>query len=127
MFIKRVSPIIQRVFGAALLFFGLNKVFSFFPIPEKEGFAKVFLDAVDGSGYIMFVIMIVQILAGIALLVNRYVALALVVMFPITLNIFLFHVLHDRDALIPTVVLMAWNSLLILANRQKYSAILSPR
>lgn len=123
----RVIPIIQRVFGAALLFFGLNKMFAFVPLPERIGFAKLFLDAIGDAGYIMPIIMIAQIMVGLALLTNRFVALGLVIIFPISLNIFLFHLLNDAEGIVPATIFMAWNTVLLFANMPKYKPMLLAR
>ncbi|HXW52997.1 MAG TPA: hypothetical protein VEL47_02700, partial [Myxococcota bacterium] len=96
---KTILGIIQRIFGLALLFFGINKIFQFVPLPAHQGFAQSFLEHLTQSVYIMPIIMMVQIIVGASLLANRYVALALVIMFPISLNIFLFHAFHAQAAL----------------------------
>jgi len=116
--------IIQRVFGLALLFFGLNKIFQFIPLPEHQGFAQSFLDHLTQSGYILPIIMVAQIMAGLSLLLNRFVPVALIVMFPISLNIFLFHAFHAPGALIPATIFLAWNSMLMLSRIRIYRALL---
>lgn len=122
-----IPAIIQRVFGAVLLFFGCNKIFSFLPIPEHVGFAENFFQTINSSGYIMPIIAMVQIFAGVAFLTNRYVALGLVVLFPITLNIFLFHALHAVSAIVPATIFMAWNTMLIFSRFDKYRPLLTAK
>jgi len=55
-----------------------------------EGWA--FIQAVSASGYIFPVIAIVSLLSGLAFVFNRYVAIAAIVLVPITLNFAIFHI-----------------------------------
>src|SRR5689334_21469854 len=80
---KFVFWIIQRVFGSALLLFGLNSLFSFLPLPKHEGYAKLFFEVLAESTYILPIITVVQIGSGAALWMNRFVPLALILIFPI--------------------------------------------
>ena len=75
----------------------------------------------------MPIIITVQTAVGIALLVNQFVALALIFLFPISINIFLFHLFHDRAAMIPATIMMAWNTMLMLTRIRTYKAIVHLR
>ena len=121
---KIMLNIMQRVFGSALLFFGLNKIFAFLPLPQHTGFAQSFLDHLMQSGYIMEIIMVVQIMVGLSLLLNRYVEVALIFMFPISMNIFLFHFFHAQSAIIPATIFLVWNTVLMLSRANVYKILL---
>jgi putative oxidoreductase len=58
------------------------------------------------------------------LLVNKYTALALVVIFPILLNAFLFHLFLDIAGIGGATIAIAMNIFLIFSNKQAYSEIL---
>ena len=84
--------ILRSLLGLVYLVFGLNFFFHFLPMqpmPEKAG---AFAGALMGSGYFFQYMKVLEVLGGLLLLVNRYTALALLWLFPITLNIFLFHI-----------------------------------
>jgi putative oxidoreductase len=121
---KLPLAIMQRLLGSALLLFGLNNLFHFLPLPDHQGFAQSFLTNIYDAGYIIPIIIAVQVGVGIALLVNRFVPLALIVLFPISLNIFLFHLLHDRATMIPAIIMMAWNTVLIFSRLRTYRPLL---
>lgn len=55
-----------------------------------EGFS--FVSAVDATGYIFPIIVVSSFLCGLAFVLNKYVALAAIVLVPITLNFALLHV-----------------------------------
>jgi putative oxidoreductase len=61
---------------------------------EGEMAKSAFITAMVDTGYLWPIIGITELLAGLAILSGRFVPLALIVLAPITLNIFLFHVFH---------------------------------
>lgn len=93
-----------------------------------EGFNLI--EAIASSGYMFSVIGIFLLLCGIALITNRYVALAAVVLIPITLNFALFHVflglrefsLREFISYVPLIL----NLYIIYIERGKYTTLLKP-
>jgi putative oxidoreductase len=120
-----LKKILQTVFGSALLLISINKIFTIFPLPEKQGFAKLFLDTMENSHYMMPMIVAIQLLAGLSLLSNRYVSLSLLALLPISINIFLFHFFHDAEAIVPACVILGWNLILITGRMQSYKPLIS--
>ena len=51
-----------------------------------------FIKAIQANGYMFLTIGIISLVSGLALLANRYVALAAMLMIPITVNFALFHI-----------------------------------
>lgn len=101
---------IQRpIFGLALAFFGLNGFFHFMSLPHHTDFAGEFMQALEGSGYLMPAIALIELTAGCALILNRGVNLALMSMLPISLNIFAFHAFHAPIAIIPASMILGIN------------------
>jgi uncharacterized membrane protein YphA (DoxX/SURF4 family) len=69
----------------------------------------------------------IELIFGLALIFGRFVPLAVVVLFPITLNIFLFHAfLAPQDMIVPSALLAA-NVFLAFAYRQKYQTLVTAR
>lgn len=79
--------------GLIFLVFGLNGFFGFIPLPPHEGAAAKFMGGLAAAGYFFPMLKITEIAVGVALLTNRFTALALVVLAPITINIVAFHAL----------------------------------
>src|ERR1700680_5320518 len=76
-----VSLIAQYLPGVIFLVMGLNGFLNFIPLPLPGGTAGQFMSALYVSHY-LWVIFAFQVLAGVLLLVNRYVPLAGAVLAP---------------------------------------------
>lgn len=77
--------------GAIFTVFGLNGFFNFLSMPAPTGLAAAFLGGLGASGYMFPLIKGTEVVAGILLLSNRFVPLALTILAPIVLNIVAFH------------------------------------
>src|SRR6202051_522181 len=85
-----VSLIAQYLAGVIFLVMGLNGFLNFIPLPPPGGVAGQFMGALFVSHY-LWVIFAFQVIAGVLLLVNRYVPLAVAVLAPVIVNIITFH------------------------------------
>jgi len=91
-----------------------------------EGWA--FISAIAANGYLFPAIGIVLLISGLAFIFNRYVALAAVILMPITVNFALFHIflgfrefsLREAVSYIPLVL----NLYIIYRERKKYAMLL---
>ena len=124
----RVSMILRILLGLILVIFGVNKFAGFLEMPpfEEGSAAANYMGGLFGSPYFGPLLGIVEILGGLALVLNRYVALALVVIAPVALNILLFHLTMDIGGGLLGYVLFALTLILLFVNKDKYAALLSP-
>lgn len=83
------------------------------------------MGALGASGYFFPMLKIFEVLAGIMLLTGKYVPLAIAILGPITLNIFLFHAAMEPGGLIIGIVVFGANILLAVANKDKFKGIFS--
>lgn len=113
--------------GAVFVVFGLNGFFNFIPMPPMPMKASAFMMALGGTGYFFPVLKITEIVCGLMLLANKYVALALVILAPIVLQIVLFHVFlaPGVQALVLPILMTVAGVLLAKSIKQKYAALLS--
>ena len=88
---KIAALIARSLLGLVYLVFGLNFFFHFIPQPPPAGAAAAFETGLFGAGYFFPFMKVIEIVSGLFLLINRFTAFFLLVLFPITLNIFLFH------------------------------------
>src|ERR1700750_1209466 len=89
----RIASVIARYLaGLIFLVMGLNGFLHFIPLPPPAGVAGQFMGALFVSHY-LWVIFAFQVIAGLLLLVNRYVPLAVAVLAPVLVNILTFHAL----------------------------------
>src|SRR5271165_1069257 len=88
----RIWPLLARLLmGLLFLVFGLNGFLHFIPQPKDmpEGVAA-FSGALAKTGYMFPMVMGTQVLAGVLLLLNRFVPLALALIAPVIVNIIAF-------------------------------------
>src|SRR5215510_16120235 len=95
---KIASVIARYLAGVIFLVMGLNGFLSFIHLPPPEGIAAQFMGALYVSHY-LWVIFAFQVIAGVLLLINRYVPLAVAVLAPVIVNILTFHVLMAPSGL----------------------------
>jgi putative oxidoreductase len=124
---NKAKLIIRILFGLMLVIFGLNKLLQFMPMPPMPEAAGEFMGALVKSGYLMFIVAIVEVVAGVLLLVNKYQSLALVVVFPVILNAFLFHLFLDLAGVGGAAVAMAMNIFLFFANKESYKSLFNSK
>jgi putative oxidoreductase len=89
----KIATIISRiVLGFIYLVFGLDYFLHFIPYePNHTGKVAAFKAGLIGVGYFYPMIKSIQIVGGVALLTNRYAPFFAVVLFPISVNVFLYH------------------------------------
>jgi len=112
---SRLPTIARYLLGLVFTVFGLNFFLHFIPTPPPtDPAAGAFLGALFASGYVLTIVKLVEIGAGLLLLANRFVPLALALLAPIVVNIVAFHaVLAPAGVALPLVVLalelyLAW-------------------
>jgi len=93
--ILRFAPVAARVLlGLIFTVFGLNFFLHFLPQPPPPSpEAASMLGGLMNSGYIMQVVKVVEVSAGLLLLANFFVPLALALLAPIIVNIVAVHLL----------------------------------
>ena len=124
---KNATNIISILLGLILVVFGLNKFLNFMPPLELAAPATEFMGALVKTGYIMAIVAIVEIVTGVLIATNKFRALALVVLFPIMLNAFLFHLFLDRGNIIPALLAILMNIYLLFANKNKFAELLKDK
>ena len=86
--------------GVAFVFFGANHILNFYHMPMPPGDAGTYLGLLFTHHYFAFV-GFVQLVAGILLLVGRFVPFALAILGPVLVNILLYDFLFDPKSLPP--------------------------
>lgn len=116
---KTVLLISRLLLGAVFFIFGLNAFFPFIPMPPLQGMAGNFVGALVQSGYFFPFLKSLEVIGGFMLLTGFYMPLVLLVLFPITLNIMLFHLFLGLDGL-PISILMFVAHLILLFGHKSY-------
>ena len=119
--------IVRTLMGLMFLFASIVVLFNLVPQPELKGAVKTFMEGMQASVYLMTLIKITELACGLAFITNRFAPLATVVIFPITLNILLFHTFVSPEGLSTAVPLLLANLFLAFAYRKNYAALVATK
>jgi putative oxidoreductase len=99
----------------------------FLPQPAHPGPGGDFLGALVASGYVMSIVKVVELVAGLMLLGNRFVPLALALLAPVLVGIVGYHVAFEPATGVPGYVLLALELYLAWAYRAAFAPMLRAR
>ena len=128
-FTRFVPPVARWLLGLPMIIFGLNGFLNFIPqpetpLPEK---AVAFATALMESGYMMPLIGLTQLVAGVLLVTNRFVPLALVLLAPFFVNSVAFHIFLEPSGLVPALVFTVLELYLAWQYRAAFAPMLAAR
>jgi putative oxidoreductase len=109
----KIAVIIVRVLmGLMFLFASVAFFFKLMPQPEMSGPIKLFNEGLAASGYFMPFLKIVELISGLLLVAGLFVPLTAIIIFPITIHIFLLHLFLAPEG-IPVAVFMLFGNLFL--------------
>jgi len=123
---KTASVVARYLAGVIFLVMGLNGFLNFIPLPPPGGIAGQFMTVLFVSHY-LWVIFAFQVVAGVLLLVNRYVPLAVAVLAPIIVNILTFHATMAPSGLPLALFVAALWALIFIDVRTAFSELFKSR
>lgn len=123
----KITVIIVRVL-MGLMFLQASLMFFLKMYPAQPEMSKDIMTYMSGLtiGHTLEIIKAIELLCALCFLIGRYVALATVVLFPITVNIFLYHVMLDPSNMLVAVLIFIAHIFLIYAYRKNYAGMLNP-
>jgi hypothetical protein len=121
---KKTTLICRILLGFLYLVFGLDYFLHFIPYqPHHTGRVAAFKAALVDTGYFYPMIKSIQVAGGISLLLNRYAPFFAVVLFPLSVNVFLYHTILVPSGWLMGVLLVVPNLFLGYAYRKYYSGM----
>jgi putative oxidoreductase len=123
---KILALIARILLGLIFLVFGLNKFHTFIPAPMPTGLAGQFVGALFVSHYLL-VVATIEVVTSVLLLSNRYVPLALTLLGPVIINIFLFHSFLEPSGLPMALFLVVLWFILFASVRQAFAGIFAQK
>ena len=129
---KIAMIIVRTLMGLLFLFASITYfmlVMGMFPPPPMEGAVKTFNEGLAASGYFFTLLKITEFVCGLLLVTGRFVPLALVILSPIIINIFMVHFFLDRSMpgpLISTFLVVA-NIFLAYCYRDAFKPLLTSK
>lgn len=124
---KITTIIIRVLLGLMFLFASISYFVTPPPDMKIEGNIKLFMEGITASGYLMPLVKVMELICGLAFVIGRYVALANIVILPVTVNILMVNALLMPDGLPMAIAILAANIFLIYAYRTHYSTIFSAK
>ena len=116
--------IVRTLIGLLFLVASITYFLSTSPPPEGlTGNTKTFFDGLAASGYIMPLSKVFELLCALAFISGRFVALAVVVIFPIVLNILFINAIHLPSGLPIAIALFVGILFLAYAHRASYQPL----
>ncbi|MDQ6844281.1 MAG: hypothetical protein M3Z92_08020 [Bacteroidota bacterium] len=125
---KATVLICRLLLGFLYLVFGLDYFLHFIPYqPLHIGKTGALVAGLKGVGYIYPMMKVIQIVGGLSLLLNRYTPFFAVVVFPISLNVLLFHTILVPSGWLMGVLLFVPNILLGYGYRKYYKGMFTAK
>lgn len=115
---SKFTLITRILLGIILLLSGLNKILKIIPTPADsliESFGKV--------DYIFPIVAALEIFIAILLLSKKWVAFALILLVPLSLNILLFHIYLNFEGILPAIIVATLNGILLYKHRRQYAPL----
>ncbi|MBT5870195.1 DoxX protein [Flavobacteriaceae bacterium] len=117
------TTILRMLLGVSLLIFGMNKFIAFIPIFDMAPAAANFMESLNSTGYVLYVVASLELLIGGLLLFKKWVPFALILLAPIVVNILLFHLFLDVSGMLVAVLMVAITGVLIYKYWKSYSSL----
>lgn len=120
---SKFTQIVRILLGLILIVFGVNKIYSFIPLPQPPPQAADFMASLADTGYILTLVAIFEIIIGFLLICRLWVPFVLLLLVPLSLNILLFHLFLDIPAIGTALLVVILNGILIYKHRLKYKPL----
>jgi putative oxidoreductase len=119
-------PLVSRLLLGLMFFvFGLNNILGFIHLPLPSGDALTWMGILHAHNYMTFVGVIMTI-AGLLLLVGRFVPLALTLIAPVIVNILLYHALLWPHGIAPAIIALVLEVVLLIAYHRSFAPLFAP-
>lgn len=123
---SKVFLVLRILLGLFVLFFGLNKLIpgGLIEMPQPTGDAGAYFGALVNSKTLMLVA-IVEVVAGLTLIVNKFGALLALILMSVSVNAVLFHAVLDPGGIGGALALLVLNCAVLFGYKDKYKALLN--
>lgn len=117
----------RLLLGLIFVVFGVNAFLNFIPMPPPPEQAMKFLGGLMAAGYFFPFMKSIEILGGLLLLSGFFIPLALTVLAPIVVNIFLFHTILAPAGAPLAILILVLEIVAAWGYREKFAPILKAK
>lgn len=125
----KITLVLRILLGLIFTVFGLNGFLHFLPMGTLPDPAMKFAMAMMDTGYLMTLVKGVEVISGVLLLSGFFVPLAMLLLSPIIVNIFLFHAFlapGNGGMVVPSLVVILQIAL-AYQYKETFSAVLKAK
>ncbi len=115
---------LQRLVGLMLIVFSINGFLHFLPMPPMQEAMNSYMSGLIQAQFIMPIVAVVELFAGVSFLANRFVPLMSIILIPIMLNAFLAHLFLDPAGIGGSFVILTITIIVMIHNKERYVNIL---
>ena len=108
------AHIARVILGLMFLVFGLNGFLHFITMPPPTGAAGEFVGGLVKAQYFLPLMAATQVVCGVLFLTGSLVPLAILLLFPMSINILLFHLVLAPEGLAMAILIIVLNVLLAI-------------
>ena len=123
---KYIFDISRILLGLIFVIFGLNGFMHFIPTTQFPGIAGEFVGAIFSSHFYI-VVFLTQVVGGVLMLANRYVAFGLLLLGPVLVNILSFHIFLAPTKIPLALVATALWLIVFFRERSAFSGVFVQR
>ncbi|HWS59349.1 MAG TPA: DoxX family membrane protein [Flavobacterium sp.] len=120
---KIATIIIRILIGLLFLFTSIGFFLKLFPEPEYEGNFKAFQVGIIASTYLIPLAKSIELLCGLSFISGRYVTLANILIFPVTVNILFINFFLTPEGLPLAIFVFLGNLFLIFSHWENYKGL----
>lgn len=124
---KIAMIIVRTLLGLLFLFASSVYFLNLIEPPPMDGPIRSFNEGLAASGYFFALLKATELVCAIMLLVGRFVPLALVVLAPVIVNIFLVHLFLDRRGLPVAIFTVLAATFLAYCYREAFRPLLTAK
>ena len=124
---KIFNFILRFIFGLLLLFASVTYFIKFSEQPAVTGDFKIFSDGLNIAKYLMPLVKTVEFFAGLCFVSSRFIALANLVLLPVSINILLVNIFLTPEAIAIGLFVFSCNVYLIYTKWECYKSILTAK
>jgi len=123
---SKVFMVLRILLGLFVLIFGLDKFLHFVPI-DHSTMSEAAMGYMEGLANTKTTVLvgIVEVLAGLALIFNKYGALMALILMSVSVNAVLFHAILEPATIPGALILLILNIAVLIGYKDKYSALLN--
>ena len=121
---SKVFMVLRIILGLYVIVFGLDKFIHFIDFGESaEAFGNYMV--ILENAKVMYLAGIIEIIAGLALIFNKYGALMALLLMSISINAFMAHAAFMPESIAGATVLVLLNIAVLFGYKEKYKGLLA--